>query len=261
MKLKGKTAIVTGSSQGIGFGCALELAREGADVVMNDRPGSQVLQRAVEEVAALGVQTHGVEADAYTREGCQKIADAAMERFGKIDILISVPGFNLRNSFLDFEPENFDKVIAGVLTAGFHMSQLAARHMVARGAGGKIVFISSVLAEIANARCLAYTTGKAGLNQMMKLIAVEMFEHQINVNAIEPGWIDTPGERLTYDDETLAAEAKKLPLQRMGTIYDIGKAATFLSSSDADYITGVILPVDGGYKLRHCRNIPEEKTS
>lgn len=259
MKLKGKTAIVTGSSQGIGLGCAIELAKEGAEVVLNDRPGSEVLADAVRRIESLRVPAIGVEADAYTREGCQKITDAAMEKFGKIDILVSVPGFNVRDSFLDFDPGNFERTISGVLTAGFHMSQLAARQMVARGEGGKIIFISSVLAEIANARCLAYTTGKAGLNQMMKLIAVEMFEHHINVNAIEPGWIDTPGERLSYDDDTIIAEGKKLPWGRLGQPEEIGKAAAFLASSDADYITGVSLPVDGGYKLKHCLEIPEEK--
>lgn len=259
MKLKGKTAIVTGSSQGIGLGCALEMAKQGAEIILNDRPGSDILADAVKEVEKLGVPAHGVEADAYTREGAQSITDAAMQRFGKIDILVSVPGFNLRDSFLDFDPDNFEKNIAGVLTAGFHMSQLSARQMVKRGQGGKIIFISSVLAEVANARCLAYTAGKAGLNQMMRLIAVEMFDHRINVNAIEPGWIDTPGERISYDEETMAAEARKLPWGRMGTPEDIGKAATFLASADADYITGVSLPVDGGYKLRHCREIPPEK--
>ncbi|MDF1811987.1 MAG: SDR family NAD(P)-dependent oxidoreductase [Verrucomicrobiales bacterium] len=259
MKLKGKTAIVTGSSQGIGLGCALEMAKQGAEIILNDRPGSEILADAVKEVEKLGVAAHGVEADAYTREGAQSITDAAMERFGKIDILVSVPGFNLRDSFLDFDPDNFEKNIAGVLTAGFHMSQLSARQMVKRGQGGKIIFISSVLAEVANARCLAYTAGKAGLNQMMRLIAVEMFEHHINVNAIEPGWIDTPGERISYDDDTMEVEGRKLPWGRLGTPEDIGKAATFLASADADYITGVSLPVDGGYKLRHCREIPPEK--
>lgn len=259
MKLKGKTAIITGSTQGIGLGCALELAREGADVLLNDRPGSQLLAGAITQVQALGVKARGVEANAYTREGCEAITRAAVDHFGKIDILVSVPGFNRRQSFLEYDPRNFEEIIAGVLTAGFHMSQLAARQMVKQGNGGKIVFISSVLAEIANARCLAYTAGKAGLNQMMRLIAVEMFEHHINVNAIEPGWIDTPGERLSYDNETILAEGRKLPWGRLGTAEDIGKAAAFLCSPDADYITGVALPVDGGYKLKHCRNVPDEK--
>ena len=259
MKLQGKTAVVTGSGEGIGLGCALELAREGAQVLLNDKPGSKCLEAAMSEAEALGAETAGVEADAFTREGCEKITEAAVKQFGKIDILISVPAFNRRNDFLNYEPEDFDATLNCVLTAGFHMSQLAAREMVKRGRGGKILFISSVLADIANARCLAYTAGKAGLNQMTRLIAVELFEHRINVNAIEPGWIDTPGERQTYDEATIQAEAKKLPWGRLGSPGDIGKAALFLCSDDADYITGAVLPVDGGYKLKHCRNIPEEK--
>ena len=93
---------------------------------------------------------------------------------------------------------------------------------------------------------------------MMQTMAVELFEHHINVNAIEPGWIDTPGERQHYNDETMAEEAKKLPWGRMGQPEDIGKAATYLASDDSDYVTGTILPVDGGYRLKHCADIPEE---
>lgn len=259
MKLKGKVAVVTGSSQGIGLGCASELARMGADVVINDRPGSTILGDAVKDLKQFGNQVHGVEADAYTRDGCQKVADEAISRFGRIDILISVPAFNRRQSFLEYDPDNFEETLSAVLTAGFHMSQLAARQMVAQGEGGKIIFISSVLAEVGNARCLAYSAGKAALNQMMRVIAAELFEHRINVNSIEPGWIDTPGERQSYDEETIQAEGRKLPWGRLGTTEDIGKTAAFLSTDDADYITGVALPVDGGYKIKHFRDIPEDR--
>src|SRR5690606_16452369 len=99
---------------------------------------------------------------------------------------------------------------------------------------------------------------QSGPNSMMATMAVELFEHHINVNVIEPGWIDTPGERHHYDEETMAAEARKLPWGRLGTAEDVGKAALYLSSDDADYVTGTLLPVDGGYRLKHCRDIPEE---
>lgn len=259
MKLKGKTAIVTGSTQGIGFGCALELAREGADVVINDRPGSELLEEAAEKIRETGVRCLPVAADAFSREGCEKLVSAAVEEMGGVDALVSVPAFNRRAPFLEYDPADFEAILNTALLGGFHISQLVARHYVEEGKPGKIVFISSVLAQVPNARCIAYGAAKAGLNHMTKTIAVELFEHRINVNTIEPGWIDTPGERQHYTDETLAEEAEKLPWKRLGTGEDIGRAAVYLCSDDADYVTGTILPVDGGYRLRHCREIPEEK--
>ncbi len=259
MKLKGKVAIVTGATQGIGLGCAMELAREGADIVISDRPGSDILESAAAQIRELGVNCFPVEADAFDRGDCEKLVESAIEQAGGVDILVSVPAFNRRAAFLDYKPEDFEAILNSALLGGFHMSQLVARHLVAEEKPGKIIFISSILAEVPNARCIAYGASKAALNHMTQTIAVELFEHHINVNVIEPGWIDTPGERQHYTDETMAAEASKLPWKRMGTPEDIGKAATFLASDDSDYITGTILPVEGGYRLKHCREIPEEK--
>jgi len=258
MKLKDQIAIVTGGARGIGLGCALELAKEGARLVLVDRPGSAELATAAESVRALGVDCLEVEADTFSREGCESVVSAALARFGDLDILVSVPAYNRRASFLDYDGEVFEGVLKSALLGGFHMSQLVCRHLVARKKPGKIVFISSVLARVTNARCVAYSAAKAGLNTMMQTMAVELFEHHINVNVIEPGWIDTPGEREHYNDETIAAEARKLPWGRLGTGEDIGKAAVYLASADSDYVTGTILPVDGGYRLKHCRDIPAE---
>ena len=133
------------------------------------------------------------------------------------------------------------------------MGQLVARHMVERGGGGKIVFISSVQAEMPLARSAAYGAAKLGLNHMARTMAVELSEHRINVNVIEPGWIDTPGEHETFDEEVMRERGSKLPWGRLGTPDDIGKAAAFLSSDDADYITGSVLPVDGAFRFKDCR--------
>jgi glucose 1-dehydrogenase len=130
------------------------------------------------------------------------------------------------------------------------MSQLVARHMVERGGGGKIVFISSVHARIPYAGSVAYNAAKSGLNHMARTIAAELLPHRINVNLIEPGWIDTPGEHETFGDEMIRQSGPKLPWGRIGVPEDIGRAAVFLCSDDADYITGTSLLVDGGYALR-----------
>ena len=132
------------------------------------------------------------------------------------------------------------------------MGQLVARHMVEQGTQGKIVFISSVHAPRPYARNVAYNAAKAGLNNMARTIAVELAQHRINVNIIEPGWIDTPAEHAHFGSERLAQEAPKLPWGRLGTPQEIGRAAAFLASEEADYISGSIVRVDGAIALRDC---------
>lgn len=258
-KLSGKTALVTGAGRGIGFGCALELARAGAAVVINDRPGSPDLAEAKRQIEAVGGRVAAIEADAHSRAGCETLLAEALKFAPRIDILVSNPARSKRTPFLEFDPADFDTIIAGTLTAGFHMGQLVARHMVGAkcephdGCQGKIVFISSVHAEMPYARSVAYNAAKAGLNHMALSMSAELNRYRINVNIIEPGWIDTPGERITFGLEKMKEAAPKLPWGRLGTPADIGRAATFLCSDDADYVTGTTLRVDGGFVLKECR--------
>lgn len=252
MKLAGKVALVTGAGRGIGKGCALELARDGAEILLNDRPGSPDLKQTCEEIRQLGCTCHLLAADVFSLAGCAGLVTAALKVVPRIDIFVSNPAFSRRGRFLDYPPELFEQTLQGTLTSGFYMSQLIARHMVEQGRGGKILFISSVQAEMPIAGSVAYGAAKAGLNHMTQTIAVELAPHGINVNAIEPGWIDTPGEHVTFSNETIAAEAAKLPLQRLGQPHEIGQAAAFLCSDAASYITGTILPVDGLFRYRHC---------
>ena len=153
---------------------------------------------------------------------------------------------------MDFELSDFESIVAGTLVSAFHMSQLVARQMVSAGSGGKIVFVSSVHAEMPIANNIAYGASKAGLNHLATTISVELAPHRINVNTIEPGWIDTPGERAMSSDGVIEREGKKLPWQRMGVARDIGAAVVFLASDEADYITGTTIPVDGGFRFKHC---------
>jgi len=252
MRHDGKIALVTGAGRGIGKGCALALAANGADLIINDRPGSPDLGKTAEEIRALGRKCTAIEADVFRRTGCESLVSSALKDAGHIDIVVSNPAYNKRSDFLAYDPDDFEHVIQGVLVSGFHVSQLVARHMVERGGGGKILFISSVHAPIPYARNVAYNAGKAGLNHLCRTIAVELARHQINVNAIEPGWIDTPGERSVFGDDVIVQEGAKLPWGRMGTIEDIGQAASFLCSDEADYITGAILRVDGLIVYKDC---------
>jgi glucose 1-dehydrogenase len=247
MRLSGKKALVTGAGRGIGKGCALELAQQGADVVVNDRPGSPDLAETMREIISLGWSCTAIEADVFHRTECEKLVLQAIAMMGQIDVLVSNPALSIRNDFLAYDPNDFERVIRGTLISGFHMSQLVARHMVSRGGRGKIVFISSVHALMPYARSVAYNAAKAGLNHMALTIARELTPYRINVNVIEPGWIDTPNERQYFGDEVIDKAGPTLPWGRLGTPRDVGKAVAFLCSDDADYITGAALLVDGGF--------------
>ncbi|MFG0261095.1 MAG: SDR family NAD(P)-dependent oxidoreductase [Novipirellula sp. JB048] len=257
IRLDSKRALVTGAGKGIGRGCAIELARAGADLILNDRPGSQELAQTADDIRALGRQCWTVEADVFSADGCVTLIQSAIQQAGEIDILISNPAYGKRDRFLDFSANEFDKVIDATFKSGFHIAQAMARHRVERGGGGKILFITSVVAEMPFEECSPYSAAKAALNQLTQCIAVELFSHRINVNAIEPGWIDTPNERATFSDEVVDSSGASLPWGRLGTPADVGRAAAFLVSDAADYITGVVLPVDGGFRFKDMRSVSQ----
>jgi glucose 1-dehydrogenase len=252
MKLLGKKALVTGAGRGIGRGCALELARAGADVAVNDRERTSQAEALVAEIRALGRESVLIEGDVFQQASCQVVVERAVDAWDRIDIFVSNPAFQRRAEFLKFDADTFAKVIQGTLVGGFLMSQLVARHMVERGGGGKIVFISSGHAHTPYVGSVAYNAGKAGLNQLAFTIAAELYPHRINVNVIEPGWIDTPGEHEAFGDDFMSKAGAALPWGRFGVPEDIGKAAVFLVSDDAEYITGAALRVDGGIWLQHA---------
>jgi glucose 1-dehydrogenase len=252
MKLSAKKALVTGAGRGIGRGCAVALARAGADLVVNDLVEDDDLRGVAAEIEALGRRGVIVSGDAFDRGVCTQTAAHAIEALGRIDVFVSVPAFSKRGAFLDYPPDLLDRTLQGTLAAAFFMSQLVARHMVNRGGGGKIIFISSVQAQMVHVGCAAYAAAKAGLNQMALTAAAELAPHRINVNVIEPGWIDTPAERQAFGDAAVDEHAAKMPWGRLGTPDDIGHAAAFLASEDADYVTGSVLRVDGGYVLRNA---------
>jgi glucose 1-dehydrogenase len=251
VKLKDRIALVTGSGRGIGKGCALELAREGADLILNDRPGSPDLEFTASEIRKLGRQCTTVETDVFSRAGCQNLVKKALDATGRIDLLVSNPAYNRRQPFLEYDPEDFELGVRSTLISGFHISQLVARQMVEQKIRGKIVFISSVHAAMPQAGSAAYNAAKAGLNHLARTIALELIPHRINVNIIEPGWTDTPGEVESFGRKAMDQYARDMPWGRLGSHEDIGRVAAFLCSPDADYMTGSVVRVDGGFTLKN----------
>lgn len=252
MDLINKIAFVTGAGQGIGKGCAIQLAKQGADLILNDRPKSTGVKQTALEIREMGRECLILEANVFSRADSLEMIKNAIAWKSRIDIFVSNPAMTHHADFLDFEIDQFEQIIQGTLISGFILGQQVAKQMVRQQTGGKITFISSVHAEMPIARSIAYGAAKAGLNHMAETMSVELACHKINVNVIEPGWIDTPGERKLFSEEYIQEQAVKLPLNRLGTPEDIGNTVAFLSSSKADYITGAILRVDGGFVNKHC---------
>lgn len=248
--LSGRVGLVTGSSRGIGRGCAVELARAGADVVVNYRSHGDEAEEVAAEIRGLGRRALVVQADVSDRPSVERMVNAAVDQLGRLDVLISNAYYSKREPFLEMSVEGMERTLGVTLWGGFHCAQASARRMVELGHGGSILFISSILSFLPMPNSLAYNTAKAGMTQMMRTMAVELARHRIRVNVIEPGSIDTPGERQFATEEEIQQEGREILWGRVGTIEDIGRAATFLSSPAADYITGTVLKVDGGYSLQ-----------
>ena len=247
--LSGRVALITGASRGIGRGCALEMARAGADIVVNYHSHPDDASEVIEGVRRLGRKAMVVKADVGSRADVDRLVETSMERFGRIDILVNNAYRSIRKAFLDLTDEDVEETWKVTLWSVFRCSQSVARLMVERKEGGKIVVISSDLAFIPMPTSLPYNTAKAGINQMAYTMATELAPHRIHVNVIEPGWTDTPGERQYATEEQIQEGGKRLPLGRLGRPEEIAKVATFLGSSDADYITGATIRVDGGVWL------------
>ena len=248
--LTGKVALITGSSRGIGRGCALEMARAGANVAVTYRTHPDEAEAVAADIRNMGRQAITIQANVADRSAIDHMVSATVEQLGHLDIAVCNAAYSIRQPFLEMTIEGMQRTLDVTLWGVFHTAQASARQMVAQGQGGCLLFISSVHASIPVSTSLAYNAAKAGLNHMGATIANELTPHRIRVNTIEPGWIDTPGERKYTSDEQIEEEGAKLPWGRMGRIEDIGRAATFLCSDAADYITGTVLRVDGGFKFR-----------
>ncbi len=250
IELSGKTALISGSSRGIGKGIALEMARAGADVAVNYYRHREDGEAVADEIRAMGRQAVVIGADASDRSVVDEMVERTADDLGGPDIVVANAYYSTREAFLEMDVDELRKTYDVSLFGAFHVAQAGARKMAAGGKGGCILFISSVMSFLPFPTSLAYSSAKAGMNHMAAIIALELLEHRIRVNVIEPGWTDTPGERQYSTEQELEEGGRRLPWGRMGTIEDLGKAATFLCSDAADYITGEVLRVDGGFWLK-----------
>jgi glucose 1-dehydrogenase len=248
MKLAGKVALVTGSSQGIGQAIAIRLAQEGADIVIDYRSHPDGAKETLAKVEAAGRQGHIVQADLSAIGDIRKIVSEGIQRFGKLDILVNDAGVDGKNAdFWDITEADYDKVIDVNLKGTFFTTQAFVQHLIETKRTGKVINISSVHEEIAFPHFTAYCASKGGVKMMMRNLAVELGPLGITVNNIAPGAIETPiNTKLLNDPVKLNSLKQNIPLGRLGTPEDIAPMVVFLASSDADYVTGATFYLDGG---------------
>jgi glucose 1-dehydrogenase len=248
-----KVALITGASRGIGRGIALHLAEQGADVVINYRTHPDEAEQVADMVAAMGRRALTWHADVADRQAVADMFAAAVDEFGHLDIAVANAAFSIRELVIDARWEHVERVLQVSQFGVFHCCQMAAQQMVKQvlegRPGGKIVIISSVMEEICRPRSAAYNMAKAAINRLGQTMAIELAGYQINVNVVNPGWIDTPGERRFATEDEIRQLGPLIPWGRIGEPRDIAQAVAFLASDQADYVTGATLRVDGGFVL------------
>jgi len=249
--MRNKVAIVSGAAQGIGRGICLQLASQGAQIVCVDLPGVAVEGEETARMAReLGGQTSAifVSGDATNRAQVESAFAKAIAAYGRVDISVSVVGGGARGPFLEEAEADHVKTVTLTQETHWHWQQVAGRHMRDSG-GGAMVLVGSIMAEMSVENSLSYQSCKAAVAQMGKCMAHELAKHNVRVNVLQPGYIDTPGERKFAREADIQAWGQNydIPVPRLGTADDIGMSVAFLCSDAAAYITGTVLNVDGGY--------------
>ncbi|MEE9654002.1 2-dehydro-3-deoxy-D-gluconate 5-dehydrogenase KduD [Kluyvera ascorbata] len=246
--LQGKVALVTGCDKGLGQGMALGLAEAGCDIVSVSR---RVPQETAEKVAALGRRLYAIQADLSQAESIADIVPAAVAAAGRIDILVNNAGTIRREDALTFSEKDWDEVMNLNIKSVFFLSQAVARQFMKQGDGGKIINIASMLSFQGGIRVPSYTASKSGVLGITRLLANEWAQHQINVNAIAPGYMATNNtQQLREDAERSKAILDRIPAGRWGLPDDLKGPVVFLASSASDYINGYTIAVDGGWLAR-----------
>jgi len=247
MNLKGKVAIVTGGNSGIGLSIVLELAKQGANIVIDYIAHPEATDDLVKQVVALGDQAIGFKADVSKVDDLKALIGAAVEKFGRVDIMVNNAGVETRTSVLDTTEDQYEKVLAINLKSAFFGTQLAAQQMIKQGGGGSIINITSVHEDWPMPGNTAYCLSKGGVRMLTRTAGVELAPHNIRVIGVGPGAVATPINLSTMNDPVLMAKLNAaIPLGRMATPDEIGSVVAFLAGPGATYITATTIFADGG---------------
>jgi len=249
MSLTGKVAIVTGGNSGIGMAIVLELARQGARIVIDYVAHPDATDALVKQVAALNDRAIGVEANVSQIADLQKLVDAAVSTFGRLDIMVNNAGVETRTSVLDTTEAEYEKVLAINLKSAFFGTQLAARQMIKQGEGGRIINISSVHEDWPMPGNTAYCLSKGGMRMLTRTAGVELAPHNVLVVGVGPGAVATPINLSTMNDPALLTKLDNaIPIGRMAQPSEIANVVAFLAGPGATYLTATTIFADGGLK-------------
>jgi glucose 1-dehydrogenase len=247
MSLKDKVAIVTGGNSGIGQAIVLELAQQGANIVIDVVAHPEATSALEQQIAKLGSQAIGVAADVSRLADLQKLIDAAVSRFGRVDIMVNNAGIETRTSVLDTTEAQYEAVMRVNLKSAFFATQIAARQMIKQGGGGRIINITSVHEDWPMPGNTAYCLAKGGMRMLTRTAGLELAKYDILVVGVGPGAVDTPINLSTMNDPAkLAALNAAIPLGRMARPSEIASVVAFLAGDGATYLTATTIFADGG---------------
>lgn len=251
MSLTGKAAIVTGGNSGIGRAIALELAKQGAKVVINYVVNPAAAEEMEKQIVASGGQAIGVKADVSKVVELQAMVDACVKAFGRVDILVNNAGVETRTSVLDTTEEQYDRVLDINLKSAFFATQIAARQMIKQGGGGRIINITSVHEDWPMPGNTAYCLSKGGMRMLTRTAGIELASHNILIVGVGPGAVATPINTATMQDPALLKKLDgAIPVGRMAQPEEIASVVTFLAGAGASYMTATTVMADGG--LMQC---------
>ena len=247
MNLKGKVAIVTGGNSGIGAAIALELAKQGANIVIDYVVHPEATEELEKQILALGDQTIGVKADVSKVEDLQMLVDETVKAFGRLDIMVNNAGIETRTSVLDTTEQQFERVMDINLKSAFFGTQIAARQMIKQGDGGRIINITSVHEDWPMPGNTPYCLSKGGMRMLTRTAGLELAPHNILVVGVGPGAVATPINKSTMEDPELLNKLNSaIPLGRMAESSEIGSVVAFLAGEGASYVTATTIFADGG---------------
>ncbi len=247
MSLKGKVAVVTGGNSGIGKAVALELANQGASIVIDFIAHPEATEELERQIIALGDQAIGVQADVGQVADLQRLIETAVAKFGRVDVMVNNAGVETRTSVLDTTEAQYDKVLDINLKSAFFGTQLAAKQMTKQGGGGRIINITSVHEDWPMPGNTAYCLSKGGMRMLTRTAGVELAPHNVLVVGVGPGAIATPINLSTMTDPVLLKKLDTaIPLGRMARPEEIATVVAFLAGEGASYITATTIFADGG---------------
>ena len=247
MTLQGQVAIVTGGNSGIGMAVVLALANAGASVVIDYVSHPEATEALEQQIVGRGEQCLGVEADVSQLGDLRKLIDAAVAKFGRVDIMVNNAGVETRTSVLDTTEEQYEKVLSINLKSAFFGIQFAAQQMIKQGGGGRIVNITSVHEDWPMPGNTAYCLSKGGMRMLTRTAGVELAPHGIKVVGVGPGAVATPINTSTMNDPVLLAKLDAaIPVGRLARPEEIANLVVFLAGPGADYITATTIIADGG---------------